>query len=288
MYRIIKYAAIVIVLHMMVSALTAQRRETQPVQFVKISENLYEITGGRGARGGMYIGDDSILFIDAKMDKASMDQVFAGARRLTDKPLRYLISTHSDGDHITGNRFFPESVTIIAHENCRVDFFRPKRDGSPSDWYKPELAPFVPSITYRDKLDLYLGSKKVELHHFGTGHTTGDTVVYFPEEDVAFVADQYMMHRPQLIHAYKDGNSFGHVENLKKMLDVLDTDTFYNGHADMTNRQGILEHIVHMERRHIKVKNLISQKKNLGEIQKEFEENEAALVEIIYNEITRR
>ncbi len=158
-----------------------QRRQAPPVEFVKISENLYQVTGGSGANGGVYIGDDAVLVIDAKMNEESVKAVFDGIKKLTDKPVKYLVNTHSDGDHINGNKFFPKDITIIAHENCRKEFFHPRSNGDPSAWNDPELAPYIPHQTFNDKMTLYLGSKKVELYYFVIGHTTGDAVLYFPE-----------------------------------------------------------------------------------------------------------
>ncbi|MHC4299062.1 MAG: MBL fold metallo-hydrolase [Planctomycetota bacterium] len=196
-----------------------RRGQTQPLEFKKISDRLYEIVGGRGSRGGAYIGDDGVLIIDAKSDEKTVDQVIDGIRKITDKPVKYLVNTHSDGDHVAGNRHFPRTVTFVAHENCRKDFFLPGRNGAPSDWNKPELSPFVPSVTFREKMDIHLGSKKVELCHFGVGHTTGDAVLYFPEEKTAFIGDQIFLERPQLIHSHKNGNSFEHVKTLGKHPD---------------------------------------------------------------------
>ena len=267
-------------------ASSAQRREPLPVEFVKISGRLYEITGGSGARGGMYVGDNGVLVIDAKMDKDSVDRVLQEIERIAGKPVVYLVNTHSDGDHIMGNRFFSESVTVISHENCRKEFFLPQRDGSPSEWSNPELSPFIPSLTFRDKMDVYLGSKKVELWHFGTGHTVGDTVVYFPEENVAFVGDQYFKGRPPLIHSYKGGNSFGHVTNLESMLAALDANQFMSGHSDPASREDIRNHIAVMKKRHEKVSTLIQTGKTLDEIKREFGDNESELVETIFTEIT--
>jgi cyclase len=190
-----------------------------------------------------------VLVIDAKMDKSSVEQIIGGIKQITDKPLKYLVNTHGDGDHITGNRFFPETVTIIAHENCRKDFFLPGRNGAASEWTKPELAPFVPSLTFSEKMDIHLGSKKVELWYFGAGHTTGDAVVYFPEEKTAFVGDQIFLTRAQLIHSYKGGDSFEHVKTLTKMLDTIDAEKFCSGHSEMTNRAGIEDHIDRMKKR---------------------------------------
>jgi len=263
----------------------AQQREVQPVTFRKISDRLYEILGGQGAQGGAYIGDDCVLMIDAKMDKPSVDRVIEQFNYISGKPIKYLVNTHSDGDHIRGNRYFPQTVIFIAHENCRKEFFHPGRDGAPSEWNQPELAPFIPSITFRDKMDIYLGPEKAELWYFGAGHTTGDIVVYFPEEKTAFVGDQIFLTRPQLIHSNKGGNSFEHVNTLTKMLDTLDAEHFCSGHSEMTDRAGIRNHIDHMRKRQEKVKALMEKGESLEKIKKEFEENEGALIETIYHEI---
>lgn len=263
----------------------AQQRQVTPVKLKKISDGLYEIIGGRGANGGVYVGDDGVLVIDAKMTKESVEQTIEEIRKLTDKPIKYLVNTHSDGDHISGNKFFPITVTFVAHENCRKEFFHQRRNGEPSEWNNPELAPFLPSLTYRDKMDIHLDSKKVELWYFGVGHTTGDSVVYFPEEKTAFLGDQIFIARPQLIHSYKGGNSFEHVKTLAKMLNTLEAEKFCSGHSEPVDRSAVKYHIEQMKKRQEKIKSLIEQEKSLEEIKKAFEENEARLVEAIFNEI---
>ena len=262
----------------------AQRQEVQPVQFQKISECLYQILGGNGAQGGAYIGDTGVLLIDAKMNKESVEQVLREVRNITDKSILYLVNTHSDGDHVSGNKFFPNTITFIAHENCRKEFFI-TRDGSSSEWENPELLPFVPSITFHDKMDIYLGSKKVELWYFGIGHTTGDAVVYFPEEKTAFIGDMIFIGRPQLIHSYKGGNSFKLIKTLNKILETLDVEKFCSGHSEIVGREGVINHINQIKVIQDKVKTLIEQGKNLEEIKGAFNENESRLIEAIYTEI---
>jgi cyclase len=273
------------VLLVLVSNSLGQRRAAGPVEFKKISDRLFEVVGGSGAQGGAYIGDNGVLVIDAKMDKASVDQVIEGLARMTDKPIKYLVNTHGDGDHIAGNRYFPETVTFVAHENCRKDFFLPGRGGGESEWSKPELLPFVPSVTFTDKMDIYLGSKKVELLYFGVGHTTGDTVIYFPEEKTAFIGDQIFLTRAQLIHSYKGGNSFEHVKTLTRMLDTIEAEKFCSGHSEMTDRAAIKDHIDKMKRLQARVKTLIGQGRDLDQVKSEFEESQSRLIESIYNEI---
>jgi len=274
-----------IVSFLLVTSVMSQQADIQPVRLEKLSEKLYQILDGRGANGGAYIGDTGVLVIDAKMTKLNVDQTIFEIKKITDKPIKYLVSTHSDGDHITGNRFFPPTVIFIAHENCRKEFFHPRRDDTPSEWDNPELLPFIPSITFRDKMDLYLGAQKVELWYFGVGHTTGDLVVYFPEEKTAFIGDQIFVGRPQLIHSYKNGNSFAHVKTLTKMLNTLDAEHFCSGHSDVIDRQIIKNHIEKMKQKQTKIKTLMDLNKNLEQIKTEFNQNESRLIESIYNEI---
>ena len=134
-------------------------------------------------------------------------------------------------------------------------------------------------------MDVYLGSKKVELWYFGIGHTTGDAVVYIPSEKTAFIGDQLFEGRPQLIHSYKGGNSFEHVKTLTKMLETLDVEKYCSGHSQIIGRQAILDHLGQIQQQQEKIRSLIAKNKSLDEIKSEFDENEARLVESIYNEI---
>lgn len=263
----------------------AQQQESKPVKLNKISENIYAILDGKGARGGLFIGDNGIMVIDAKQDEISVRQTIDEIKKVSDKPIKYLVNTHSDGDHVTGNQFFPSSVTILSHENCRKEFFLPKRDGSSSDWIKPAVLPFVPSLTFSAQIDVYLGSQKIELLYFGVGHTTGDAVVYFPEQKVAFIGDQVFTGRPQLIHSYKGGNSFEHVKTLTKMLANLDAEKFLSGHSEMLDRAGIQKHIDEMKSLQNEIKSMIDLNKSLEDIKNDFDENQATLVETVFNEI---
>lgn len=266
----------------------AQQRQVSPVRLDKLAPGIYQILGGRGANGGVYVGEKGVLVIDAKMTKESVDQVLKAIKQITDKPIKYLVNTHSDGDHIAGNRYFPKSVTFVAHENCRKDFFLPQRNGEASPWKNPGLLPYVPSLTFSRSMTIYMGAKKIELWYFGIGHTTGDIVVYFPEEKIAFIGDQIFMGRPQLIHSYKGGNSFEHVKTLTKMLNTLDAEKFCSGHSDPVDRAAVQHHIEEIVAIQKKVKSLISQGKTLEDIKGAFPENHARLITSIFNEIKNK
>jgi cyclase len=176
--KTIKIAGTILFLVFSSIMLSAQERETTPVTLEKVSESVYQIRGGSGSNGGVIVGENGVLVIDAKMNEESVNQTIEAIQELSDKAIKYLVNTHSDGDHIMGNRYFPKSVTFIAHENCRDDFFK-VNFGRESDWGEAEFYPFTPSLSFTENMDVWLGKDKVELQYFGVGHTTGDIVVYF-------------------------------------------------------------------------------------------------------------
>lgn len=283
--KTIKYTGALLLIVVNCVMLTAQERETPPIKLEKISGNVYQNSGGSGSNGGVIFGEGEILVIDAKMSEESVNQTIEAIKGISDDPITYLVNTHSDGDHIMGNRYFPSSVTFVAQENCRDDFFK-VNFGRESDWGEPEFYPFTPSLTFKENLNIWLGMDKVELHYFGAGHTTGDIVVYHPEDKIAFLADLYFGGRPQLIHSNKNGNSFEYVKTLTKMLETLDAEVFLSGHSDPVGRDEIQQHIQAMVERQNRVKELVDQGKTLDETLLEFNGNEARLVTSIYHEIS--
>ena len=285
--KTIKYTGVLLLIVFSSVILRAQERETSPLTLEKVSGNVYQILGGSGANGGVIIGESEILVIDSKMTEESVNQTIEAINNVSGKAIKYLVNTHSDGDHIMGNRYFPSSLTFIAHKNCRDDFFK-ENFGRESDWDEPEFYPFTPSLTFKKNMSIWLGGEKIELYYFGIGHTTGDIVVYHPEHKLAFIGDLYFSGRPQLIHSNKNGNSFEYVKTLTKMLETLDAETFLSGHSDLVGRDEIKRHIQEMVERQNKVKELVSQDKTLEETLVEFDENESRLVTSIYNEITNQ
>lgn len=233
----------------------------------------------------MYIGEKEVVLIDSKMDQASVEGIFTAVEGFTDNPVTFLINTHSDGDHVNGNEFMPEEVVIIAHENCREEFFHPGRDGSPSKWNDESLTRFVPQVTFRDQMQLHMGNSTIELYYFGIGHTTGDIVVYFPEEKTAFIGDQVFFERPQLIHSYKGGNSFEHVTTTELILETLDAEMFCSGHAGIKSREDVENHLKEIKKLQKNIKSLKQEGKSVQEIQNDYTADHKQLIETIYNEI---
>lgn len=285
--KTIKFTTTLLLSLLSLMFLTAQERETPPVSLQMIKDNIYQINGGQGANGGLIVGETKVLVIDSKMTDESINQTIDAIKKLGDLPITYLVNTHSDGDHIMGNRFFPGSVTFIAHVNCRADFFK-ENFGRESDWGEPEFYPFTPSIGFEDKLNIWVDKEKVELHYFGVGHTTGDIVVYVPSEKVAFIGDLYFSGRPQLIHSIKNGNTFAYVETMIRLLETLDAEVFCSGHSDPVGREEIQKHVLAMISMQTQVKNMVEEEKSLEEVLKEFSEDEARLITSIFNEVSEQ
>jgi glyoxylase-like metal-dependent hydrolase (beta-lactamase superfamily II) len=135
------------------------------------------------------------------------------------------------------------------------------------------------------------------LYHFGPAHTSGDVVVYFPEQKVAFLGDLIFLGRDPLIHRHKNGSSFGLVKTLKSIL-KLDADTFVHGHGDIASSADIKGLIKSLEDKQANIKALIKGGKSLDEIKKIFKVQDRpvrpgrrrwpSLVETIYLELTEK
>lgn len=265
------------------------RQEPAPVTVHQVKGKIYEVKGGSGANTGFFIGEKEVLVIDAKMNEESAKAMITEIKKLTPNPIKYVVLTHSDGDHVNGLVGFPEDTIVVAHHQTRKDMDQAFKD--------PRQRAFLPQLTFSEKLKLYSGSKAIKLFYFGPAHTSGDIVVYFPEEKVVFLGDVLFLGREPLVHRHKNGNSFGLVKTLKSIL-KLDAETFVHGHGDIASRSDIEGVIKSLEDKQAKIKALIKEEKSLEEIKKVFgvEDRPAqpgrrrwlSLVETIYLELTEK
>src|SRR4249920_1666206 len=105
-------------------------REAPPwgTGLVEVAPDIYAYLQYVGSWGisntGFLAGDDAVLVIDATL-VPDMERNFIGEmRKVTDKPWRHLINTHSHPDHTGGNRLF-DGAEIVAHTLCREEMARP-------------------------------------------------------------------------------------------------------------------------------------------------------------------
>jgi cyclase len=165
----------------------------------RFGEGVYAIMANPVPRdnSGLIVGKDSALVIDAGINGEVAGKLQEMARRLTDKPLRYLVNTNYHGDHTFGNYAFPKSVEIIAHRETAAqmnDLDREKRirarnlfgnDAAVADvtvWRQPDRL-------FDAHLEIDLGGRTVHLWNFGPGNTPGDTIVYEPVTQTAWTGN---------------------------------------------------------------------------------------------------
>jgi glyoxylase-like metal-dependent hydrolase (beta-lactamase superfamily II) len=270
-------------------SITAQQQEPPPIKATQIQGNIYELGGGGGANAGFFIGEKEVLVIDAKMTEESAKKMIAEIKKLTSNPIKYVILTHSDGDHVNGLTGFPKEAIIATHHQTAKDMDNAFKD--------EKLRSYLPDFTFSKKLKLHFGDKTVKLLHFGPAHTSGDVVVYFPDEKVAFLGDLLFLGRDPLIHRHKNGNSFGLVKTLKSILE-LGAEAFIHGHGSIASPSDLEGVIKSLEEKQTKIKALIKEGKTLEEIKKIFDVVERpdrpgrsrrpGLIETIYLELTEK
>lgn len=262
-----------------------------PLAALPLKDGLYWVKGGNGANTGFLIGKKEVVIIDAKTTAEAAKAVLAEIAKLTPLPVKRVILTHSDGDHVNGLAGLPGGLAILGHANCRKDMEKAFADPKMS-----ALQPYLPNQPITGDRSFSVDGVRVNLRYFGPAHTSGDLVVFFPAQKIAFIGDLAFVGRDPLIHRQKGGTSFGLVQVLKRIL-TLDADTFISGHSDPLTKADIRTLLASIEEKQAKVRGLVAQGKSLDEIQSAFGVTEPAgeparrfpgLVEIICQELTEK
>ena len=188
---------------------------------------------------GFVVGERGVLVIDAHINGAMARQIQAAVRKVTNKPILYLVNTNYHGDHTFGNYAFPVETKIVAHRKTaeamrdfeqEKELLLPTVNGNAAVFDGVKLR--LPDVTFEESLRLDLGGRVVELHHFGHGNTPGDTVVYVPEAKVAWTGNLVLGARsiPWAI----EGKTQAYLETIARMAASLDIETIVGGHILMT------------------------------------------------------
>jgi glyoxylase-like metal-dependent hydrolase (beta-lactamase superfamily II) len=187
-----------------------------------------------GSNAGFVVGSNGVLVVDTFVDVAPARDLLAEIRKVTNLPIRFVVNTHYHLDHTGGNAVFAEAgATILAQRNLRgwlrtenLKFFgaTPK----PEDKARVE-ALVLPDQTYTDAVDIYLGSRLIQVRYM-LGHTGADSVVIVPDANVVFGGDLiWQKHLPNLI----DATTSDWVKTLEKLLADHPSATFVSGHGDV-------------------------------------------------------
>lgn len=216
---------------------------------------------------GIIIGRDGVLVVDSSVSPEWGAKLVAEVRKLTDKPIRYLINTNYHGDHTFGNVAFPPDTLIIAHEHTRP------RIGS--EWDRrliahatrnPDTASFpirLPQVTFRDKLTLDLGDRQVELYHFGFANTPGDVVIYLPDAQIAFTGNLVAGPSFPLL---LEGHAKEYRETIHRFKETLRVKTIVPGHTGLQPDAAALDrYLVYLANLEREVQQVVAEGKSLEE-----------------------
>jgi len=204
--------------------------DTFTPKLIPIVENIYAYEGSLELPGEeeivrtnslVIVTDGGVVVADGQDNPEEGRRMIRAIREVTDQPIRYLINASPHGDHVNSNEVFGDAI-IIAHRNAR-EAVAASAANATGDAPRPTL----PHITFDDKMILHVGGKTIELHHFGFGHTRGDTVVYLPDDGVAFLTELYFN---GVAASLSEGYARQHLDTLRSALE-LDAEWFIPGHG---------------------------------------------------------
>ena len=101
--------------------------------------------------------------------------------------------------------------------------------------FEGENAAFLPDHVYRDRMTIFAGAERIELHHYGAGHTNGDTIVVFPALGVAHTGDLFARPATPGIDVGNGGSGVAYPETLRKAAKTIQgVETVIPGHTPTT------------------------------------------------------
>lgn len=184
-------------------------QEARPLQ--KLSDHVYAYVGvtnaspaanSFGANSGVVIGRDAVLVVDTLVSAKEAELLRADIKKLTDKPIKYVVNTHYHLDHAWGNSVFvKDGAVVIGHENSRLagskNISALEHAGdfglTPQDMEGTVLE--LPAVTFQDVMRVDLGGGvAVDLSYPGPTHTNGSITVFVPGDKVLFLGDILFTH----------------------------------------------------------------------------------------------
>src|SRR6266699_3388919 len=104
-----------------VAAQAPQPQAPPPITMKQLKPDVYAAIGGAGGNSTIIIGKTSVIVVDAKQTEPGAKDLLAEIAKITPKPVKTAIITHSDGDHVNGLAAFPTGIKIIAHQNNKKE-----------------------------------------------------------------------------------------------------------------------------------------------------------------------
>jgi glyoxylase-like metal-dependent hydrolase (beta-lactamase superfamily II) len=202
------------------------------------------------------ITSEGVVLVDDKFE-IDHDNIMAQLKKVTSQPVKYVINTHYHGDHSGGNaKLQALNAQVVASEAARRKMVETKMPG-------------LPNVTLENRLRLYVGGKRIEVHYLGRAHTNGDVVVLFPDHRVLSMGDMFTFGdaTPQLVDYAGGGSAVEWTKTVENALQ-LEFDSVVPGHGAVTTKQELRKFRDSTMSLRTRVHDMIVQKRSRDEIEK--------------------
>jgi glyoxylase-like metal-dependent hydrolase (beta-lactamase superfamily II) len=167
------------------------------ISFQRLSKNCWAFTAEGDPNTGVIVGDDAVMVIDAQATPLMAREVIRRIRKVTAKPIRYVVLSHYHAVRVLGASAYKAEHIIASDATLELIRERGKQDMASEMGRFPRLfrgahtVPGLtwPTLTFSGELRLMLGKLEVRIIHAGAGHTSGDTIVWVPSQRVLFSGD---------------------------------------------------------------------------------------------------
>ena len=182
-------------------------------------------TAGRPFSSGIIVTSEGAVVIDTLGSEAVGRAQRESITSVIKQPVRYLVNSSFHDQYSKGNLAYPD-IFKIGHENYRAGLVEQmQRGGASAD----EQRARVPNATFRDRMTLYVGGKEIQIRYFGRAHTTGDSIVFVPQDRIAYLSELFFCEEfPNMAQGY--GVSWLRVLDA---VQSLEADIFVPGHGPL-------------------------------------------------------
>lgn len=285
-------------------AAAAQDQDFSKVQIKvsRVSGNIYMLEGA-GGNIAASVGEDGIVIVDDQFAPLA-EKIQAALKDLgvTTKPVRFVINTHYHGDHTGGNGPFSDAgSTLIAHENVRKRLETggtAGNGGSIKVEQKPASKNALPIITFEHDVTLHLNGEDIQALHFPSGHTDGDSIIFFPKNNVVHMGDDFVRYGFPFIDVSGGGSVEGMIAATEKVASELPADVkVIPGHGALSNMDDVKAFTKMLKETSAAVEKALGSHKTLEQMKQEkilapWEKfsggfiNSDAFIETLYNSLT--
>lgn len=197
------------------------------LETLQVQKNVYAIFGA-GGNVTVQIGDEGVLLVDAGTT-ASAEALIAEVRKLSKRPIRFLINTHLHADHTGGNVALSRTATdpleplnIIGHERVlrRMTAALPAFKAGETAGGAERLRGLPIDEYFTASKDMRFNAEAVVLYHEANAHTDGDSFVLFRGSDVVATGDIFTPDAYPFIDTANGGTVQGEIAALNHLLQL--------------------------------------------------------------------